>query len=171
MIKLDLVANIGFSITWKFIYYGFKGSEIFRDQLKASDIVNYAINCLQNEDADALIDELACTYPDEEDSVHHILHQLATQEISDEDLELRKWQYIYVMQHFPRKNENYINGLIELGDTWAALDFPDHSPHVFQGVNNHIPPQSYYTMENYERMYKKHLDWLVSEKECIQLLQ
>lgn len=151
--------------------YGFKSSEIFRDQLEASDIVDYAINCLQHENHHMLIGNLACIYPYEEDQIHDVLHQLATQEASDERLELRKWQYLYVMQYFPPKNENYIDGIVELGDIWADLDFPDHSPHVFQGVNDQISPQSYYTKENYEQMYEKHLEWLVREKENIQSMQ
>ncbi len=171
MIKLNLLTTFGFSITWKFIYYGFKGTERFREQLEANNIIDYAISCLQNERHNTLIDDLACIYPDEEDKIHHVLYRLATQEVSDEKLELRKWQYIYVVQHFPPKNEDYIGGIVELGNIWADLDFPDHSPHIFQGVNNQISPQSYYTKENYEQLYEKHLKWLIHEKEWIQSMQ
>ena len=37
----------------------------------------------------------------------------------------------------------------KLGDIWAYLEFPPDSPHVFQGINNEITPEEYYTMQNY----------------------
>ena len=37
---------------------------------------------------------------------------------------------------------------------------PKDSPHIFQGLNNGISPQKYYTLENYENLYDAHVKWL-----------
>lgn len=60
MIKLTDFKKYGFHITWKLIYIGFRGNEIFKYNLNAKDVINYAIEQIENNIDDDLVYELAC---------------------------------------------------------------------------------------------------------------
>ena len=51
------------------------------------------------------------------------------------------------------------------------LGFPEDSPHIFQGRNNNITPEEYYTQENYDYLYEKHIEWLQKEIKSIKCNQ
>ena len=167
MIKLDDIQKAGFKVTWKVIDIGFKGSKVFRGELSARDIIDYALLQLESGKADKTSGELACEYDTNTEEVDNLVKGLANKENTDYSIEFRKWRVLYVEKEFPTEKTDYINGLIMLGNIWVALDFPEDSPHVFQGRGNDITPEQYYTEENYKELFHKHKEWI--EKEVKQL--
>lgn len=167
MTNIKEIEKLNFKITWKLLYLGFSGSNVFANQLLASDIIDYAIEQLENSDCDDIVCELAGEYNNNTENISNLLKKLAEKEKSDENLELRKWQSIIVAKEIENKNKNPIEGLINLGDIWIHLDFPEDSPHIFQGRNNNITPMQYYTDENYNKIYENHQRWLKNEIDFI----
>lgn len=170
MIKLIEFKKIGFKITWKLLNIGFKNEEKFSNMLSANEIINYAISLLDSNNNEDLLD-LASSRPDEIESINMILTKLAEKEKSDYSIEYRKWQLLYVIRNMPKKDEEFIAGLCQLGDIWAYLDFPNESPHIFQGRNNNIIPNEYYTSDNFLTLYNKHIDWIEKETKQIKNIQ
>ena len=167
MIKIKDFIEIGFKISWTLLYIGFNGSEMFKKQLEGQDIINYTVTKMEEGDDSLDVVLLASTNVTNDNEINELLFKLSNSETIDYDIEYRKWRVIYVTKHLPNDQVDYIQGLIELGDIWAMLDFPDDSPHIFQGRNNSMTPNEYYTQENYFLLLKNHREWI--EKEVSQL--
>ncbi len=172
MIQLKDFKDKGFNVSWKLINIGFHGSEEFYEELSSKDIINYAISILESDFKDSvykrLVEEIACEYEENYEKLDYNIKELVKLENNiDYKLEFRKWVYMYVSINL-KKNSDNIQGLIELTELWAKLDFPDFSPHIVQGVNNDIIPQDYYTTENYNYLLRKHFEWLEGELKNIQ---
>lgn len=171
MIKIKEFNDYDFKITWKLLYLGYRGNDVFANQLSVSDILNYAIEQLENEACDELVCELASEYERNTENIANLLKELAEKEDSNENLESRKWRALIVAKELATKNDNFINGLLSLGDLWIQLGFPKDSPHVFQGKDNNIAPEEYYTEENYCKIYEEHIAWLNNEIQFIKYNQ
>lgn len=152
--------KLGMSITWTLIDIGYKGSEAFKDQLSVQEIINYAILLLESGQVNEKIINIAGESHQNEEKANEYIKILAKSENVDRELEYEKWIVWYVNHGVQEKFEDPITGLLELGNLWLSLgEIPD-CPHVFQGVNNDILPEEYYTRENYERLYNAHKEWL-----------
>ena len=163
MIKLEDFKKNGFKITWKLLYVSFNNSNY---SLSSREIIDYATSLL-NDYIDKNISCLAACQIDEIDYINQYLEILSENEDSDYNIEEKKVRLIYILKNMPNYNTDYITGLIELGNIWASLDFPEDSPHIFQGRNNTICPNDYYTRDNYDYLYQRHLEWIEREKEKI----
>ncbi|MBQ3416105.1 MAG: DUF2247 family protein [Clostridia bacterium] len=171
MIRIDDFKEKGLNISWKLIDIGFRGSEEFYGELSSNDVINYAISYLDNNfeniEYKLLIESIACEYEEDIEQLNYYIQKLVEMEKNiDEKLEFRKWVYIYVYKNI-HKNENYVQGLIDLTEMWGKLNFPHNSPHIIQGVNNKINPKEYYSLDNYNEILKKHFEWLNKELENI----
>lgn len=163
MIKLEDFEKNGFKITWKSLYICFNDSNY---SLSPVEIINYATLLLKDQ-VDKTIACLAACQIDETDYIKQYLEMLSQTENSNYDIEEKKVRLVYVIKNMPNQNIDYITGLIELGNIWSSLDFPKDSPHIFQGRNNTISPNDYYTRDNYNYLYQKHLEWIEKEKKQI----
>jgi hypothetical protein len=159
MISIKDFELSGFRITWRLLDIGFRGSALFSDQLSSRDIIDYATNKLVESD-DTDIIALACEYEPNTDKVAELLGKLANKENSEYDHEFTKWKVVYVLTYLPKDDADYIQGLVDIGDIWVDLGFPQDSPHIFQGVENEITPEEYYTLANYKLLHQRHLDWI-----------
>lgn len=167
MIKIQEFKKNNFKTTWKLLNIGFKGSDIFANQLYSNDILEYAIEKLETDECDDLVCELASEYANNTEGIDSLLKQLSRKEDTDESLELRKWRVVIVAQEITNKKDNCINGLMSLGDLWISMGYPEDSPHIFQGRENSITPEQYYTDENYCKIFEQHIAWLKKEIEFI----
>lgn len=168
MIKIEEFKKYDFKTTWKLLNIGFKGSNIFANQLYPNDILEYAIEKLEANDCDDLVCELASEYENNTEEIDSLLRQLSCKEDTDESLELRKWRVVFVAQEIANKKDNCIDGLISLGDLWINMGYTEDSPHIFQGRENSITPEQYYTDKNYCNIFEHHIEWLKKEIEYIQ---
>lgn len=163
MINIKDFIEKGFEITWTLLNLGFDGNTKFKNQLNGQDIIDYAISKVENGDESLDVVLLASSHTANTEEISELLKKLSNSEQVSVDVEFRKWRVIYVSKHLPDIQKDSIQGLIELGDIWALFDFPNDSPHVFQGRNNDITPKEYYTQENYERLLEIHRKWLDKE--------
>lgn len=164
MIKMNDFTENDLKITWTLLYIAFND---YKCMLSPEEIVDYAISKLKNND-DVNIISLSSLRNDEYDSISLYLKKLSENENSNYDVENKKYRLIYIIKNMPSRDIDYIKGLTELGDLWVCFNFPDDSPHIFQGKNNSISPLEYYTKENYDKLYEKHLKWIEQEKEQIE---
>ena len=167
MITINDFIEKGVMITWTVLKIGFDGSTQYYKQLSGKDIINYSINKIENGDETLEVLLLASTNESCDGEISKLLQVLSNAENTSIDIELRKWRAIYVYSYLLEIQDDYIQGLVELGDIWAKLDFPNDSPHVFQGRKNKITPEEYYTQENYKKLLEIHKKWL--EEEIIDL--
>ncbi|MBD5480195.1 MAG: DUF2247 family protein [Lachnospiraceae bacterium] len=65
-----------------------------------------------------------------------MLDELAEQENAQDDFEGRKIRAVIVSNALRVKNDDYINGLLDLTDLWIDLGCPNDSPHIIQGREN-----------------------------------
>lgn len=160
MIKIKDFFEKNLCVNWKVVYIGYSGSEIFKDSLVYDDIMEYAISKIKEE---SLVLKLLSYDKEEKDKISETLKKLAEQEKSSEEIALEKWRVLYVIKNLPSENVSFLGGILALGEIWTKLGFPDDSPHVFQGRNNNVSPKNYYTYENFMKLYKLHLDWIVNK--------
>jgi hypothetical protein len=142
---------------------GWDGNVKFKRQLTGQNIVNFAMRKLEdgNESIDVAL--LASSQAANEEEISELLKKLSDSENINADTEFRKWRVVYVSKNLPTNQTEYVQGLIELCDIWILFDFPDDSPHIFQGRNNFITPSEYYTQENYLELLGKHKKWIEKE--------
>ena len=171
MIKISELEKLGLKITWKLLYLGYSGYSDFGKQISASDVIAFAIDQLVSDSCNNDICELASSYESEDEDILRILHQLAMNEKSNNEFELRKLKAAIVSNALKTKDPNCIDGLMELTDLWIELGYPSDSPHVIQGRENNMSPQDYYTEENYEKLYNKNISWLKTELEYLRMNQ
>lgn len=164
MMKLEEFRKLNLSITWTLIDIGYKGSEIFQDELFSDEIIDYAISRLSDDNYLDEVAELAGERVENTEEINRYVKILSAYEGYDFEKEFEKWVVCYVNKNIQKKYDNCIDGLIELGDIWIKLGMPKDSPHIFQGVDNCISPQEYYTIENYENLYQSHINWVKNKQ-------
>ncbi len=166
MIKLENIKKLGLSITWRLLYKG-----ICEKQLNAEDVIDYAIEKLEAGDSRIEVCELAGSYVDEQEDIRSLLCKLVEQENTQDDFEDRKIRAVIVSNALRTKDNNCINGLMNLTDLWIGLGYPGDSPHIIQGKDNNMTPKEYYTIENYNLIYEKNVEWLKKELEYLRINQ
>lgn len=163
MIKVDDFKKYNFKVTWKAFYQGFKSDSILSNQIQPKEIIDYAISLLEAGESNEEVCDLAAAHEDNIEDVDKLLYNLSKNEKSNLELEFRKLRVIFVSKKLKEKDDNLINGIMSLGDIWIELNYPEDSPHVFQGRENTISPELYFTQENYDRLYDAHKSWISNE--------
>ena len=166
MIRIEDIKELNLLITWKLLYRG-----ICERQLEVEDIIAYAIEELEEGDTRKEICELAGAHIGEREEICNLLYELAEQENTQIDFETRKIRAVIVSNALRTKDDNCINGLMNLTDLWIGLGYPNDAPHIIQGRENNIAPIEYYTVENYNFLYKRNIEWLRKELEYLREMQ
>lgn len=161
MINVEDIKQLGLTITWRLLYNG-----LCHCQISTSDIIEYAMEKLEEGDDENEVCEIAGEYADNKDEICDLLYDLIESDTSD-DMENRKIRIVVVNKVLKNKNDNFINGLIELTELWIGLGYPADVPHIIQGRDNDISPTEYYTQENYDILFEKNKEWLTRELEYL----
>jgi hypothetical protein len=98
MIRINEFKDYHFKITWRLLYLGFRGSYLYADQLLAKDIINYAIERLEDEKCNNLICDLASEYESNIDDIHMLLKKIVDKEPSNEIIELKKLRVVLLLK-------------------------------------------------------------------------
>ena len=163
MIKLDDFKKYNFKVTWNALYQGFKGDSILSNQIQPKEIIDYAISLLEAGESNEEVCDLAAANEDNTEDIDKLLYNLSKNEKSNPELEFKKLRVIFVSKKLKEKDDNLINGIMSLGDIWIELNYPEDSPHVFQGRENTISPELYFTQDNYDILYDAHKNWISDE--------
>ena len=166
MIEIRNFDQLGLFVTWRLLYIALCGK-----QLQEEDVIKYAIKQLERGDNRSEVCELAGAYVDEPEHIHNLLWELINQENTQDEFERRKLRAGVVDKALRVKNNNYINGLIDLAALWCDLGYPSDSLHIIQGKNNNITPEEYYTVDNYDILYEKNVKWLETDLEYLRANQ
>ena len=156
MVKLIEFEELHLPITWNLIDIGFKSDTVFRDELLASDIVEYAISLLAFDDSNLVL-ELAAEDKRDTEQIDKYVKKLASQENVEREEEYEKWIICYVNHHIQKKYDDEFEGLIELGDIWAKMDMLEEYSRIFDGLGFSFHEWTY---EKYEKLYQAHHDWV-----------
>lgn len=164
MINLEDFKKLGLEITWTLIEIGLNGKDQFQPQLNSKDVIEYAVQkLLLNSDESEDVILLAGTNSRDIQEVRELLRKLAKSENINSEGEFKKWEIVYILKLISNLSEDFIQGLLDIGDAWAIFDFPDDSPHIFQGKGNTITPKEYYTKKNFEYIIIQHKKWLCEQ--------
>lgn len=166
MIRLKDIKQLGLFITWRLLYLGVQSGHI-----ETEEVIEYAIEKLEEGSEREEICELAGAYAEEHEEICNVLWKLTEQEDTQNDIENRKIRAVIVSRVLKSKNKNCINGLMDITDLWIELGYPDDSPHIIQGKGNCVSPSEYYTMDNYNFLYEKNVEWLKMELEDLRKKQ
>ena len=167
--KLENINNIGLKITWKFILIGYKGYMHLNSQITKDDICKYIENHINEKDNGKYIELLVNEHDDY--AFEKTLRNFANKEYSDLNLQIDKWILYLTKVMIDNLKSDYYENLLEINDFWVSLGQPEYCPHIFQGVNNEIEPEDYYTIEMYDKILKIHKEWIKKEIKRINLLE
>ncbi len=162
MISIEDVKQLELKITWKFLYVC-----ICEKQMLIETVIEYAMNKIEEGDERIEIFELAGAYIGEKEYICDLILRLGQNEESSLEFEKRKLRVILVKKVLEYKNDNYIDGLMDLTDLWIGLGYPQDSPHILQGIGNNIAIKDYYTQEYYDFLYQRNVTWLKNEVRSI----
>lgn len=159
--NLNQLVQFGFKINWTLLQIGYFGDDFIPPQFTQKDIITYALEQLKtnNNNLTAL---LACTKNDSYE-FENILKKLAKNEGVSKEIQIRKLRALIVFRNIETMPDDYTEGLIKLTEIWVSLGLPDDCPHIIQGRNNSLSPDTYYTKEMYDTLKKKNFDWLDNE--------
>lgn len=163
MISIEDVKELRLEITWKFLYMC-----LCEEQIYVESVIEYAISRIEAGDERIEVCELAGAYADEKEYISDLLLKLGKNEEASYEFEKRKLRAILVKKVLQHKNDNYIDGLMELTDLWIDLGYPEDSPHILQGVGNDIEVNDYYSQDFYDFLYQKNVTWLDQEVKFLQ---
>ncbi len=164
--RLNLFKELKTDINWKTIYFGWKGIGRKDRLIEINEIVNYAIGtAVNNSDCESEVLEIASIYKGNSDGVEELLKSLSEKELSNDEIEIRKWILILLVEVLKGLSVEPLYGLIELGEFWSQFDYPDFMPFQLQGRGNNISPEEYYTRGNYEKVIESHRKYVDRELE------
>lgn len=64
-------------------------------------------------------------------------------------------------------DKGYVDALLEISEFWLDLKSPVDMPFQFQGIENQLTPQEFYTEEYLSKVVLSHENWLAAEKERV----
>ena len=137
-------------------------------KLKYQDIIDFAIKRINNSpnelEENLLIDLTSVCFLDNAE-ITRILTELCDFEQVNITMSLRKWR-LYLLKNILNDLEtDALYVLIRLSEFWIEWQtvLIDPIPHLYQGVNNSMSPQDYYSEENMNRTIDIHKKWIENE--------
>lgn len=153
-----------FQVSWTTLLAGWRGLGQLGRLVTTPDIAQFALEQLESTPGgNPALAELATASEAETGQVDRYLVQLASAAKKDYQTEVRKWTIILLEKQLEELPNDPLYGLLQLTEFWAALDFPDYSPHEVQGKGNGLSPSEYYSQENYAKAVEEHKRWIEQE--------
>jgi hypothetical protein len=153
-----------FDVNWRTLLIGRDGPGKYPPLLSQDDVRRFAAEKIAerpDEPPDTLT--LAIASSDDDDEVIKNLRRLAEQQPGDPARELRKWRLVLLKEVIGELPQDPLYGLLRLTEFWERFDYPSDGPHIVQGRQNQLTPGEYYTSENFERVVRRHEEWISAE--------
>lgn len=164
MNKLQILKNMGFHISWLLVKIGYCGEKNIYPQLTKNEVADFAsmmIETARKEDYEPL--SMLIVGSESEREFIEAINSLSKGEITNLEIEYKKWRVFLVKQTLDKIDIDYTSGLLQLTELWISLGLPNDSPHIIQGRNNSMTPQEYYTKETFENILLRHKKWIAKE--------
>ena len=169
-----------FSVNWGTIFVGWEGLgnfspfrwEDFPPLLTLDEVYEYCYDAIaktdSKEEISLIIDllEFENRSPDRA-LVRSLLQPLAKLVPNETAFELRKWRVIMLDEILAQLKNNVVDDLAALSEFWMYFGFPPDSPMKFQGIDNNICPEEFYTDENHKQAVAANKVWVQREKQEI----
>lgn len=149
--------------------FGYSDNDFYLQSMLDDDFVmEYILDYLsknENEE-DSYIWELgSLPSPYNENEMHKLLDLIENSNEKDL-LSYYRWRWILVNNLLERIiKEDYVNALLEISEFWLDLKSPIDMPYQYQGVENKLNPQEFYTEKHLSKVILGHKKWLEDEKE------
>ena len=97
-----------------------------------------------------------------------IIKELANSEQSEFAFELHKWRICFLKKILDNKNEDVLQGLLELMEFWLPIKDELECPHIFpKNDGNNDSVHKYFTETMYTYLINKNQVWIENEIEKI----
>ncbi|MGX7263501.1 DUF2247 family protein [Enterococcus crotali] len=131
-------------------------------------VMKYTLDYLtKNENEEnSYVWELASLFsPYDENEIYKLLDLI--EDFNEKDLmSYYRWRWILVNNLLKKiLDKNYVNALLEISEFWLDLRSPIDMPYQYQGVENKLTPQEFYTEEHLSKVISDHKKWLEDERE------
>lgn len=152
-------------LDWGVVLHAWNGIPGFNWRIKASDIVELAVDELKyvEDTSMPILVELTSAEDLSEYEVKDLLEKLCEKRGINLETALHKWRVVALEELLDNLSNDPIYDLIKITNFWSSWEFPSDSPHIVQGVENDITPTEYYTEENLNRILRAHRDWISRE--------
>jgi hypothetical protein len=160
--RLGRLRMRGIVVGWGTLLVGLHGFGWVDRQVSAANAIAVALDTLEQNPDDDLVLALACLRESETGEVVGALERLAEREGADYELERRKWRLLLLEERIEALPADPLHGLLDLDEFWGVLGYPEDGPHTVQ-TRSGIPPEDYYTQDNYEAEFTRHGRWMEQE--------
>lgn len=131
-------------------------------------VMKYTLDYLsknENEENSYLWELGSLFSPYNENEIYNLLELIGNS--NEKDLKsYYRWRWILVNDLLNKiSNKDYVNALLEISEFWLDLKSPFDMPYQYQGVENKLTPQEFYTAEHLSKVVSSHKKWLEDEKE------
>ena len=161
---LSEIEQMGFRITWKFISIGLFGCKEIENQISYDEMFEYLDILLEKEDEafDDII-TLLCV-KNNEFELELLIKELADNDQSEYAFELHKWRVCLLKKILDNKNEDALQGLLELMEFWLPIKDEVDCPHVFpENTGNKEAVHNYFTETMYIYLINENQMWIEKE--------
>ena len=160
--RLGRLRRRGIAVGWGTLLVGLHGFGWVDRQVSAANAIAIALDALAQHPDDGGVLALACLRENETADVAGALEKLAEREGADHELERRKWRLLLLDERMEALPDDPLHGLLDLGEFWGMFGHPEDGPYTVQHRSG-VPPERYYTQENYEAEVARHKRWIERE--------
>ena len=160
--RLGRLRRRSVAVGWGTLLVGLHGFGWVDRQVSAANAIAVALDVLEQNPDDELVLALACLWDSETEEVVGALERLAEREGVDYELERRKWRLLLLEERIDALPAEPRHGLLDLDEFWGVIGYPENGPHTVR-IRSGIPPEEYYTQDNYEAEVARHGRWMEQE--------
>ncbi|ALS02147.1 hypothetical protein ATZ33_12375 [Enterococcus silesiacus] len=149
--------------------FGYSDNEFYLQGILDDEFVmKYTLDYLsKNENEEnSYVWELGSLFsPYDENEIYKLLDLI--EDSNEKDLmSYYRWRWILVNNLLKKiLDKDYVNALLEISEFWLDFKSPFDMPYQYQGVENKLTPQEFYTEEHLSKVISDHRRWLEDEKE------
>ncbi|EIA19505.1 DUF2247 family protein [Listeria fleischmannii] len=148
--------------------WGYSDKEFYLQSILDDEFVmKYTLDYLSKNEKEenSYVWELGSLFsPYDENEIYRLLNLIAIS--NEKDLtSYYRWRWILVNNLLQKiLDKDYVNALLEVSEFWLDLKSPIDMPYQYQGVENKLTPQEFYTKEHLCKVISDHKKWLEVEK-------
>ncbi|EKG2418054.1 DUF2247 family protein [Listeria monocytogenes] len=149
--------------------FGYSDNNFYLQEMLDNELVmKYTLDYLSKniEEQNPYLWELgSLCRPYDESELYKLLDELK-ESIAQDLKSYYRWRWILVNNLLNKiSNKDYVNALLEVSEFWLDLNSPFDMPYQYQGIENKLEPQQFYTEKHFYEVISNHKKWLDNEKE------
>lgn len=168
MNELRRLTDLGVPVNWKTVLAGWDGPSGNERQIDTAQVIEFASRELGESPKMSTGEVLALASLDTEelDEVDRLLRDLAHQDRSSGELEVRKWRLLMLYDLLDALPQDPLYAWLALAEFWHSFGNPNDAPAILDDFERQDPAKRY-TVEVRKHLISAHQNWL--EKEVARL--